>query len=85
MSIEKEEILSIHEHNWVIHLYCSVPYHEARKIEDEGEREFLIQTAALMKLKHERAQLEHEAKEDRMQKSIEATMADAAKKGMTTP
>ena len=81
-----EQTLSMHEQNWVISLYCGIPYHEVRKLDDAGEREFLIQTAALMKRKHEQAQEAQQAREDELASHFkEGIAAQTAGKSIIPP
>ena len=62
--------LNAHEKNWVIHLYCSIPYHEVRTIEDGEEKEFLLSMAVLMKKRGEEQQAASAEKEAAMQQQL---------------
>lgn len=62
--------LNAHEKNWVIHLYCSIPYHEVRKLEDGEEKDFLLSMAVLMKKRGEEQQAASAEKEAAMQQQL---------------
>ena len=62
--------LNAHEKNWVIHLYCSIPYHEVRKLEDGEEKDFLLSMAVLMKKRSEEQQATAAKKEADMQQQL---------------
>lgn len=76
MSEENKEIeLSTNEENWAIHQFCSIPYHEVKKIDDPEERAFLLKMAVIMKHGQDKRAEEARQKEEKLTEQFQGQIA----------
>ena len=78
---QKERGLTPLEENWALHSFAGIPYHEAKKIDDPEERQFLLVMAAHMKHSQEQEKAEQLAREQAMTKDFESQLQSMLPKG----
>jgi len=70
----EERPLTVFEVNWALHQYCGIPYHEAKKIQDPEEKNFLISMAASMKALQEEQARQRGEEHEMLSTSLEQAM-----------